>query len=487
MHIAKTFFLSFISLSLTSCMVGPDFKTPAAPATARYTPQPLPAKTTSARGVSSAGNVQHFQAGKDIPGEWWKLFHSTALNALIAQGLKNSPTLEAAQAAIRQAQENLVATSNAALFPNITANMGTSRQRASNSTFGISGGNIFNLYNASINVSYTLDTFGGARRAREGLYAQIDYSQFQWEAAYLTLTANIATTAINEASVRAQITATEDIIHSQAEQLRIIQKQFDLGSVSKADVLNQETQLAQSRATLPPLQKSLGQFRNALAVLVGVLPSEAHLPAFHLENLTLPAQLPISLPSKLVQQRPDIRASEALLHAASTQIGVAIANRLPQINLTGSYASETNYSRNLFGPNSSLWSIGSGLTQPIFNGAALLAKQDAAIAAYDQAAAQYRGTVLTAFQNVADALYAIQMDAQALKTQAEAERIAHAAFVLVQQQYALGAISYIARLDAERQYQQTRIARIQAQATRYADTAALFQALGGGWWNRKEG
>lgn len=485
MHIVKTCFLIFISLGLTSCMVGPDFKTPAAPATARYTPQPLPAKTTSIRGVVAAGNAQHFQAGKDIPGEWWKLFHSPALNALIAQGLKNSPTLESAEAAIRQAQENLVAISNAALFPNITGNAGVSRQKASNSTFGIPGGNIFNLYNASINVSYTLDAWGGARRAREGLYAQIDYSQFQWEAAYLTLTANIVTTAISEASVRAQIAATEDIIHSQAEELRIIQKQFNLGSVSKADVLNQETQLAQSRTTLPPLQKNLGQLRNALAVLIGVLPSEAKLPTFHLEKLKLPVQLPISLPSRLVQQRPDIRASEALLHAASTQIGVAIANRLPQINLTSSYGSETNHSQDLFGPNSGFWSIGSALAQPIFNGGSLRAKQAAAVAAYDQAAAQYRETVLTAFQNVADALYAIQIDAQALKTQAEAERIAHAAFVLVQQQYALGAISYIARLDAERQYQQARIARIQAQAARYADTAALFQALGGGWWNRK--
>jgi NodT family efflux transporter outer membrane factor (OMF) lipoprotein len=476
--------LIFISAGLAGCAVGPNFKTPAAPTTSRYTAQPLPAKTTSTANVIPGGNAQHFQTGQDIPAQWWTLFRSKELNALIIKGLKNSPTLEAAKASISQAQANLDVAVGTGLFPSISAQAGSTRQRGSNNNIGLDDSNIFNLYNASVNVSYNLDLFGGAYRYREGLYAQIDKAQFEWEAAYLTLATNIVTTAISEASLRAQINATEELIRSQENELVIVEQQFHLGAVSQADVLTQQTQLAQTRATLPPLQKNLGQFRNALAVLTGELPSEAQLPTFHLQALTLPTQLPLSVPSRLVQQRPDVRAAEALLHAASADIGVAIANRLPQISLTGSYGSVTNQSHNLFGSNASVWALAGALTQPIFNGGALLAKQRVAVAAFDQAAAQYKDTVLKAFQNVADALNAIQADARALKTEAEAERVAFAAFSLVQQQYKLGAVSYIARLDAERQYQQARIARIQAEAARYADTAALFQALGGGWWNR---
>jgi NodT family efflux transporter outer membrane factor (OMF) lipoprotein len=483
MHRSPILLLILLSLILTGCMVGPDFKAPAAPTTTRYTPQPLPAKTVSARG-NIAGNAQYFQRGQDIPAQWWMLFHSKALNALMVQALKNNPTLEGAQAAIRQSQENFNAIRGGALFPAVTMQASATRQKLSNANIGSQGAQIFNLYNASVNVSYSLDLFGGARRFQEALLAQINYQQFQWEATYLTLCANIATTVFNEAGLRAQISATEALIHSQEDQLNIIKKQFNLGGVSQTDVLTQETQLAQTRATLPPLQKNLGQLQNALAVLIGVLPSEAQLSEFRLDELTLPMHLPISLPSRLVQQRPDIRASEALLHAASAQIGVAAANRLPQLNLTSSYGFSSNQSRELFGPNTSIWSLGGAIVQPLLNGGALRAKQAQAVAAYDQAAATYKETVLQAFQNVADALYAIQTDAQALKTQAEAERVAKAAFSLVQQQYRLGAVSYVARLDAERQYQQARIARIQAQTARYADTAALFQALGGGWWNR---
>jgi len=484
MHFSKIALLVFMGASIAGCAVGPDFKAPDTPSTSRYTEKRLPAKTVSTTGAK-AGNAQYFQAGRDVPAQWWTLFHSPALNALIRQGLKNSPTVEASQAAIRQAQENLNAAVASGLFPNASAALSASRERASESGFGVDSGSVFNLYNASVNVSYTLDLFGGARRYREGLRAQIDYSRFQLEAAYLTLSANIVTTAVNEASLRAQIRATEELIRSQEHQLSIVQKQFELGGVSQTDVLALRTQFAQTRATLPPLQKSLGQYRHSLAALIGTVPSEVRLPAFHLEDLKLPSELPISLPSRLVRQRPDVRASEALLHAASAQIGVAVANRLPQITLNGSYGSSTTESRDLFGPNSSIWSVGGALAQTLFDAGALHAKQRAAIAAYDEAAAEYKKTVLYAFQNVADALHAIQMDAQALKTQAEAEKVAHAAFSLVQQQYSLGAVSYLDRLDAERQYEETRIARIQAQAARYADTAALFQALGGGWWNRK--
>lgn len=472
----------FISLSVAGCAVGPDFHTPKAPATSHYTDKSLPAKTVGTK--TGGGKAQHFQANQDIPAQWWQLFHSKSLNALITQGLANSPTLDAAQAALRQAQENLRANIGSGLFPTISTQLAASREQGNNASLGISTARLFNLYNASVSVAYNLDVFGGTRRYLEQLRATVDYQQFQWEATYLTLTANIVTTAVAEASLRAQISATETLVRAQEDALHIIQKQFQLGGVSQVDVLLQQSLLAQTRATLPPLQKSLAQFRNSLAVLVGSLPSEAYLPIFHLSDLTLPGKLPVSLPSKLVQQRPDVRAAEALLHQASAAVGVATANRLPQIALTGAYGYSSNQSHLLFEPNASFWSLGGQLTQTVFDAGSLKAKQSAAVAAYDQAAAQYRQTVLQAFQNVADSLQAIQIDAQTLKAESEAEKAAHASFILVQQQYKLGAANYLAYLDAERIYEQTHIARIQAQAARYADTAALFQALGGGWWNR---
>jgi NodT family efflux transporter outer membrane factor (OMF) lipoprotein len=486
MHYSKIFVFTFTTACLAGCVaVGPDFQTPKAPLTSRYTEKALPPKTSDTKNVT-AGNAQQFQAGHNIPAQWWTLFRSPALNALIVQGLNNNPSLESAQAAIRRAQENLNEAVGTALFPSVDASLAANRQRASNSALGAEGNTIFNLYNASVNVSYNLDFFGGAHRYREGLLAQINYQQFEREGTLLTLSANIVTTAVSEASTRAQISATAELIRSQETQLTVVQKQFNLGGVSQADVLKQQTQLAQTRATLPPLQKQLGKLRNSLAVLTGSLPSEAHLPVLRLEDLTLPTQLPISLPSRLVQQRPDVRASEALLHYYSAQVGVAIANRLPKITLTGSYGYSSNQSHELLTPDSILWNLGGQLLQPVFKGGALKAKQNAAIADYDKAVADYKTQVLKAFQEVADALHAIQTDAQALKTQVQAERAASATYLLTQKQYKLGAISYLERLDAERQYQQTRISRIQAQAARYADTAALFQALGGGWWNSSQ-
>lgn len=482
MHFAKQLFLLIISASLVGCAAGPNFHSPAAPASARYTDKQLAINSVSSPGT--AGKAQQFQPGQDIPAQWWRLFRSKALTTLVAQGLANSPTLDAASAALRQAQENLAAQVGSGLFPTISSQLAASRQKDSNSSFGTTGGNLFNLYNASVDVSYNLDLFGGSRRQLEALHAQVDYQQFEWEAAYLSLSANIVTTAVIEASLRGQINVTQQLITSQENELRIVQQQLQLGGVSQTDVLAQQSQLAQTRATLPPLQKSLGQYQNSLAVLVGALPSEAQLPSFSLDQLTLPEQLPISLPSRLVQQRPDIRAAESLLHKASAEVGVAAANRLPQLSLTGSYGYSSNYIHELFASNTSLWSLGGQLTQPIFNAGALKAKQNAALAAYDQANAQYRQIVLQAFQNVADSLYAIQTDAQALRAQTAAENAAYASYALLQKRYQLGAISYVAQLDAQRQYQQAKIARIQAQAARYADTAALFQALGGGWWNR---
>lgn len=314
----------------------------------------------------------------------------------------------------------------------------------------------------------------------------MDYQRYQVEAAYLSLTANLVTTAIQEASLRAQLKATLEVLAAQEQSLSVIEKQSSLGAIPRSTLLAQRTQVAQTRATLPALEKSLAQTRHQLSVYAGRLPGETGMPEFQLESLQLPQDLPVSLPSSLVRQRPDIRASEALLHEASAQVGVATANQYPQITLTGSVGSSSFRSGDLFTSGASFWSLAAGLTAPIFNGGALSAKRRAAIAAYDQASAQYQQTVLGAFQNVANTLRALDSDAQALRTQADAAALAKESLDLVTRQYQIGAVSYLSLLDAQRSYQQTRVSLVQAQALRYADTAALFQALGGGWWNRGE-
>lgn len=476
-------------LTLTGCAAGPDFQQPPAPSAAggdSYTPSPMPTQTVAAEGASAgaAGAAQRFALAQDIPAQWWAVFHSEVLDRMIRLALEHSPNLAAAQAALRQAQENFNAEAGSLLYPNLSAQLGVTRQRASQAPLGLSGSGAFTLYNASVNVSYTLDAFGASRRALEGLQATIDYQRFQLEGAYLALTANLVTTAVREASLRAQLQATQEVLDAQQKQLAVIEKQFALGAIPRSNVLSQRNQVAQTVAGLPVLEKSLAQTRHQLSVFTGKLPSEAGLPEFRLDALTLPQELPVSLPSALVRQRPDIRANEALLHAASAQIGVATANQYPQITLTGSYGSASTSARNLFSAGTGLWSLGAGLLQPLFNAGALSAKRRAAVAAYQQAQAQYQSTVLGAFQNVADSLRALDLDAATLKAQADAEALARESLDLSTRQYQLGGVSYLVLLDAQRTYQQARVALVQAQAARYADTAALFQALGGGWWNR---
>ncbi len=467
------------------CAVGPDFRPPEPPSTTDYTSTTLPPETVAAPGPGGAS--QRLMPGQEIPSQWWTLFRSDALDQLIRQALENNPTLAAAQASLRQSQEILNATTGSTLFPKVDANVSAERQKISGAAFGQPDVSFrpFTLYNASVSVSYVFDLFGGARRELEALQAQVDYQRYQLEGSFITLTSNIVTTAVKEASVRAQVRATQDIVAAQEKQLEVVEHQFQLGAVARTDVLAQQAQLAQTQATLPPLEKQLMQTRNQLAVLAGRLPSEAGaLPEFEIDGLQLPQELPLSLPSSLVRQRPDIRASEALLHAASAQVGVATANLYPQITLSGSYGSETGKPHNLFRGGTSLWSYGAMLLQPIFHGGELSAKRRAAVAAYDQAGAQYRSTVQQAFQNVADVLQALEADARTLKAQADAEAAARDTFDLTSKQFEIGAVSYLSLLNAERQYQQARISLVQAQAVRFADTAALFQALGGGWWNR---
>jgi NodT family efflux transporter outer membrane factor (OMF) lipoprotein len=477
--------LGFFGLTLTGCAVGPDFREPSPPQTTRYTETPLPPETVGAPGIGGA--TQRFVPGGTIAEQWWTLFRSKPLDRLIREAVAESPTLAAAQATLRQAKETYAAGRGALLYPGVDANLSASREKVPATTAGTAtpsiGAGIFNLYNASVNVSYALDIFGRNRRELEGLQSQVDFRGFQLDGAYLTLTSNVVTTVVREASLRAQIEATREIIAAEEQQLELVERQRQLGAVARLAVLAQSTQVAQTRATLPPLERDLARTRHLLAVLAGRLPSEASLPAFELSALTLPQEVPVSLPSELVRQRPDIRAAEAQLHQASAAVGVATANLYPQITLTGSYGSQTTQFRDwLAGP--SVWSIGAALLQPLFHGGQLQAERRAAVAAYDAAAAQYRETVLQAFGEVADALRALEDDARTLQAQAQAEALSRDTLDLTQRQYQLGAVSYLALLVAQRQYQLARIALVQARAARYADVAALFEAMGGGWWDR---
>ncbi len=475
-------FLSLLALS--ACAVGPDFAPPPAPPVSGYTPEGQLATTASSNVVG--GVAQKFDAGRDIPGEWWTVFHSKELDALIADALKANPSLQAAQAALWQAKENLYAEAGS-LWPTVDAKSSAERQQFSPVEFGATGApSIFNLYQASVNVGYAPDVFGGVRRQIEADAAQADYQRFELEASYLTLTSNVVTAVIAEASLRGQIAATRDIIKSETDQLGVVHQQFEDGAAARTDVLTQQSEVATEEATLPPLQKQLEQQRHVVLALTGRFPSQERPDRLMLAALRLPPRLPLSLPSQLVEQRPDVRAAEAQLHQASAKIGVAVAARLPQFALSAAYGSAALTTASLLTPSTIIWDIAATGSQPIFHGFTLLHQERAAKAAYAMAEAQYKNTVLGAFQNVADALRALQLDAATLKAQNTALRAASETLDLARGQYRLGAITYVTLLNAQRSYQQARLALVQAQAARYADTAALFQSLGGGWWNRDD-
>ncbi len=470
-----------IALLAAGCAVGPDFKRPVAPPVTSYTAEPL------AMHPAPDVDTQNFAEGMDIPAEWWSLFHSPALNRLVEQALKSNPTLTAAQASLRQAQENVYA-AEGTLYPSVNAGLSATRQQSNGAQFGRPGtpGSLFTLYNASVSVSYGIDIFGIARRTLESLEAQAEYQRFQLEAAYLTLTSNVVTTAVQEASLRAQVAATREIVDVENQQLDMLQHQYSVGAVSLSSVLAQKTVIAQTRANLPILEKQLALIRNQLAALAGHFPSEDKGEPFELEMLKLPTDLPVSLPSKLVEQRPDIRAAEAQLHSASAQIGVATANMFPQFTISGGAGSVATAASGLLKSGSAVWNVGANLTQPLFRGGTLLHQRRAAVAAFDAAAAQYRSVVLSSFQNVANVLDALQSDTDILEAQTLAAQSASDSLDIARKQYQIGASSYLALLNAQQTYQQTRIGLVQAQATRYADTAALFQSLGGGWWKRND-
>jgi NodT family efflux transporter outer membrane factor (OMF) lipoprotein len=470
---------------LASCAVGPDFVHPAAPEITRYTREPLVTQTSSAD--TAIGARQHFAAGRDIPKEWWAMFKSPALNALIEQALANNPNLQSTLATLRAAQQAVYA-QEGKFFPLAQANFNPLRAQtpASLSPVPESGATIYNLYTAQLLVSYTFDVWGLNRRTVESLQALADVQRFQVEAAYLALTANVVVAAVNEASLRGQIDATNHLIAINGKMLDILRRRLDSGLSNGNDVAVQEAALAQAKATLPPLRKALAQQRDLLAALAGTFPSDGPRETFRLANLHLPLDLPVSLPSQLVEQRPDVRAAEEQLHAASAQIGVATANLLPNftINATGGYTS--TIWATLISPQSLAWELAGNATQTIFDGGTLLHQLEGARDTYQAAAWTWRSTVVGAVQNVADALRALQNDADALRATRDFERAAKKSLDLAQQQLDRGQTNVLLQLTAEQTYLQASIQVVQAQAARLADTAALFQALGGGWWNRTE-
>jgi NodT family efflux transporter outer membrane factor (OMF) lipoprotein len=476
-------------LLIAGCSVGPNFKRPAAPAVNGYTAQP-PTTTVITTNVAG-GEAQSFANGADIAGDWWTLFHSQPLNELIELSLTNNPDLKAAQAALAVARENVLA-QRGAFFPSVTAGFSATRQRQSEVLAPVPNYPAvpnefqYNLFTPQVSVSYSPDVFGANRRSRESLRAQEQGVRFQMIATYTTLTANVVVTAIQEGALEMQIDATRQLVGLNSNMVKILQYQFTKGYAGRLEVAAQESQLAQVIATLPPLLKQSAQLRDQLAVLAGRFPDQAPTDKFDLASLRLPAEIPVSLPSQLVEQRPDVLQAEANLHAASAQIGIAIANRLPNITLTANAGSSALAIDKLFTSGTGFWGLGASASAPIFQGGTLLHQERAAKAAYLEAAEQYRSTVLTAFQNVADTLTALEQDADALKAAAAAADDARITFDLSQRQWKDGYISYLALLSAEQAYQQTRINLVQAQANRFADTAALFQALGGGWWHRAD-
>lgn len=494
--------------SVTGCAVGPDYRAPEGPAGAGYAPTPLP--ETSAAAPVRGGEAQHLVAGRDIPFEWWELFQSPALNSLIEKAFKANPTVMAARTSLRQAQE-LVYAQQGYFYPSVGTTFQAERYKVSgntnaSSTLGVQGSGVnllpaipeiypnpaphnlpsyYTFYTAELTVGFVPDVLGLNRRQTESLAAQRDVQRFALEATYITLASNVVAGAIQEASVRAQIEATRQIIVADRKSLQILRDQFKVGFAMRIDVATHEAALAQIEATLSPLQKQLEQTRDLIRTLVGDLPNGPE-ETFELDALQLPPEVPVSLPAKLIEQRPDVRAAAARLHAANAQVGVAVASMLPQFSITGQYGGNATELSQMFSAGGPFWSLYGNVSQPLFQGGTLLHQERASKQALRQAAAQYRSTVITAYQNVADTLHVSLSDADALAADVDAEAAAKVTYDLTRRRADIGYVDTLTLLNAETAYQQTLLTRVQAQATRYGDTVALFQALGGGWWNRKE-
>jgi NodT family efflux transporter outer membrane factor (OMF) lipoprotein len=479
----KALLLGCAVATLGGCAVGPDFVRPSAPNPYRYTEAALPAQTGA-----GAAPGQHFVPGQDVAGAWWGLFRSPRLTTLVVTALRQNQSLEAAQQTLHQAQETRLA-QEGGFLPSISSQVNRTREEISSGQAGLPNtfpGETYSVYDAQVNVSYTFDIWGQNRRSVEADAAQADYQRFQLEGATDMLAANTINAAINAASLAAQIAAEEKLVAAEQQLLNTVRRQFELGGATGTDVATQQAQLANTQALVVPLQTQLAQARDQLAAYIGRVPSEADIPAITLEELTLPGELPLTVPARLVEHRPDILAAEAQLHTATAQVGVAIANRLPQLTLSGNIGSAPATVGKFFTPGEGTFSLLNQLLTPIFQGGTLLHQQRAAVAAMKAAAATYKNTVITGFQNVADALNALALDGRALAANQDAERAAARSLSLAQLQYGAGGVAYLTVLTSQTQYQNAVISLVRARAQRFADTVALYTALGGGWWNRND-
>ncbi len=457
--------------------MGPNFNRPLPPPVNQYTQDPEPTQT-----IAAAGQAQQFDYGDTIAADWWQVFNSPGINEIIKEAVAQNRNLAAAEARLRQSQE-LLRAGYGVFFPQANASLAIFREKFSPVQFGLgTPGNTFTLYTPQVNASYVLDVFGGQRRTVEDLAAQMDYQGYTAQATYITLLGNVINAAVAQAAYQAQIDATEQIINIVKEQLKLTETQSTAGTVAYASVVSLQTQLATAEATLPPLQQNLSKTKHLLAALVGRTPGEWAPPRLTLKDITLPHKLPVTLPSDLVRRRPDILAAEAQLHSASAKIGVATAALFPIITLSAGLGKNLSDLTKIFGPAGLFWSVGGNAAETLFQGGTRWFQRKAALEAYQASLAGYQQVVITAFQQVADSLRALENDAKTLKAQTEALNAATQALQFVKANHQAGLVNYLQILTADNQYQQARINVIQAQALRLQDTAALYVALGGGWW-----
>lgn len=478
--VRRGFCLGASLATLGACAVGPDFTRPALIEANRYTAEPMPAST-----IAADGQTQRFTPGGTLNAEWWRLFHSDQLDAVVQQALAGNPTLQASEATLRQSEHNLRA-GYGVFFPQAGVEFDAARERTPARQGIQTSPAVFNLITLSGTISYALDLFGGERRTVEGLRAQVDYQRYLSNAAYLTLSANVVNTSIARAAYIAEVRATEELIGLQQQQLTSTEALLRAGTVAYSATLSLRGMIAANEATLAPLRQKTAQTEDLLASLEGAVPYKANLPDIDLAGFSLPLDLPVSLPSDLARQRPDILASEAQLHAASASIGVATAAMFPSISLSATYGGAASGFGALPAASGRFWSIGPSASIPVFQGGKLWYERKAAIDAYHAAQAAYRQTVLDAFAQVADSLQAVAHDAQALQANVDAQQAAADALGLVQVNYQAGLVSYVDVWAADVQFHLATIAYLQAVAQRYQDTVALFVALGGGWWNEPQ-
>jgi len=491
---------STLALSLTACAVGPNYHRPAdTPVAKAFAPSPLKDTTTGVANLTG-GDPEHFVLGRDIAFAWWKEFGSPKLDALVDKALANNPTLTAAKAALAAAHEQTAA-QRGFFYPTVGAQFIPTRQKVAGNLSGNDPGQqgngnnlsapppqslIYSFYTAQLALSYSPDVFGANRRSVESLKAQEQDMRNQMEAAYISLTTNVVAAALQEASFNAQIHASESFVAANRKALDILLEQQRQGLVMRLDVAQQQSALAAAEATLPPLHKQLEQTHDLIRALAGTLPDDPIDVRFDLDSFHLPRELPLSVPARLLDQRPDVRSAEEQLHSASAQVGVAIAARLPQFTITAAYGGTASEVGQMFSTGGPFWSLIGGITQPLFDGGTLRHRQHAAEQTLIQARAQYKSTVINAFQNVADTLQAIHADSDGLVAADKAEQAAHTARDVTNDQYRAGYVNYQTLLAAEAAWQQALANRVQAQTNRFGDAAALYLALGGGWWNRAE-